>query len=281
MLIQASKMATLGEMATGIAHELNQPLNVIRLGCDYLVKRIKSGKELSAADLSEVHSELTASVERAARIVKHLREFGRSPEDTMSPISINTSILNVFTLLGTQLTNKGIRWELDLQEEIPHILGDTNRLEQVFINLVLNARDAMLSKDHERSRGHAPSLHHARAREPADPRAIPDAHMPGPETSTKEVTIVSRFLDDRVMVTVSDTGPGVPRDLRSRIFEPFFTTKERSEGTGLGLSITYGIVKEHHGTIDVNSGENAGAVFKLTFPALKTETHYGENPVGG
>jgi PAS domain S-box-containing protein len=255
MLIQASKMATLGEMATGIAHELNQPLNVIRLGCDYLVKRIKAGKELSAKDLSEVHSELTRSVERAARIIKHLREFGRSPEDTMSPIDINTSILNVFTLLGTQLTNKGIRWELDLQQEIPHILGDTNRLEQVFINLVLNARDAML--------------------------ALPDMQVPAEGSLPKEVNIVSKLLDDRVVVTVSDTGPGVQRDLRSRIFEPFFTTKERSEGTGLGLSISYGIVKEHHGTIEVNSGENAGAVFKLTFPALKTETHYDENPVGG
>ena len=126
MLIQASKMATLGEMATGIAHELNQPLNVIRLGCDYLVKRIKAGKELSDADLKEVHGELAASVERAARIIKHLREFGRKPEDTMFPIDVNEPIRNVFTLLGTQLTNKGIRWELDLQEEIPHILGDTN-----------------------------------------------------------------------------------------------------------------------------------------------------------
>jgi C4-dicarboxylate-specific signal transduction histidine kinase len=274
-------MATLGEMATGIAHELNQPLNVIRLGCDYLVKRIKTGKELSDADLKEVHTELASSVERAARIIKHLREFGRRPEDTMFPIDINDPIRNVFTLLGTQLTNKGIRWELDLEEEVPRIVGDTNRLEQVFINLVLNARDAMLAAGAGQSLAyaHSPDI-------PADPEAtdgLPfrDSFISGNRAERKEVIIESRFRNDRVVVTVSDNGPGVPRDLRSRIFEPFFTTKEPSKGTGLGLSISYGIVKEHQGTIEVSSGDNAGAVFTLTFPALNTETHHGENSVGG
>ena len=281
MLIQASKMATLGEMATGIAHELNQPLNVIRLGSDYLVKRIKSGKDLSAAELGQVHSELAASVERAARIIKHLREFGRRPEDTMFPIDINNPIRNVFTLLGTQLTNRGIRWELELQEDLPEILGDTNRLEQVFINLVLNARDAMIAG------GNAPPSVQARspqsmfAQDPTDVAALSLPDSPRQETSPKVVTITSGVSDGRVVVTVSDTGPGVPRDLRSRIFEPFFTTKEPSQGTGLGLSISYGIVKEHEGTIEVNRSESSGAVFKLTFPALKTETHHGEDPAGG
>lgn len=281
MLIQASKMATLGEMATGIAHELNQPLNVIRLGCDYLVKRIKASKELSAEELTEVHGELASSVERAARIVKHLREFGRRPEDTMFPIDINTPIQNVFTLLGTQLTTRGIRWELDLQDDIPHILGDTNRLEQVFINLVLNARDAMLAADSQQGTGYASISHEEPGQEPPDgamPSVLPKVYR---APSRKEVIIASRYREGRVVVTVSDNGPGVPRELRSRIFEPFFTTKEPSKGTGLGLSISYSIVKEHQGTIEISSDSNSGAVFTLTFPALNTETHHGENSVGG
>ncbi len=281
MLIQASKMATLGEMATGIAHELNQPLNVIRLGCDYLVKRIRMGKALSVADLSEVHAELASSVERAARIIKHLREFGRRPEDTMFPIDANKPIRNVFTLLGTQLTNKGIRWKLDLAPDIPQILGDANRLEQVFINLVLNARDAILSLEPHPGESDTVSSRTLSEPQPTDPGSFVVSRFHVEAPSAKTITVKSGFCEGRVVLTVSDTGPGVPRELRPRIFEPFFTTKEPGKGTGLGLSISYGIVKEHQGTIEVNRGENAGAVFKLTFPALKTETHHGENPVSG
>ncbi len=281
MLIQASKMATLGEMATGIAHELNQPLNVIRLGCDYLVKRIKTGKALSEADLSEVHAELASNVERAARIIKHLREFGRKPEDSMFPIDVNKPVRNVFTLLGTQLTSKGIRWELDLASDIPEILGDTNRLEQVFINLVLNARDAILGLEPQaEERGEVPS-ETLFGHQPNGSGSFVVSRFQMEGTSLKTITVKSCFCEGRVVVTVSDTGPGVPTELRSRIFEPFFTTKGPGKGTGLGLSISYGIVKEHEGTIEVHRGEKAGAVFKLTFPALKTETHHGENPVSG
>jgi PAS domain S-box-containing protein len=281
MLIQASKMATLGEMATGIAHELNQPLNVIRLGCDYLVKRIKTGKVLSEADLSEVHAELASSVERAARIIKHLREFGRKPEDTMFPIDANAPIHNVFTLLGTQLTHKGIRWELDLDPLIPKILGDANRLEQVFINLVLNARDAILSVESRGEERDQVSLEMLPGHQPTHSGSFVVSRFHPEASSAKKITVKSFFCEGRVVVTVSDTGPGVLKELRSRVFEPFFTTKEPGKGTGLGLSISYGIVKEHQGTIEVNRGKNAGAVFKLTFPALKTETHHGENPVSG
>jgi PAS domain S-box-containing protein len=281
MLIQASKMATLGEMATGIAHELNQPLNVIRLGCDYLVKRIRTGKALSGEDLTEVHGELAASVERAARIIKHLREFGRKPEDTMFPTDINTPIRNVFTLLGTQLTSKGITWGLKLDPHVPEILGDANRLEQVFINLVLNARDAMLGQEGQTDAHCDLPLHPELVRQSAESGSFVVSRFQRESPAPKMITVTSCLCEGRVVVTVSDTGPGVPKEFRSRIFEPFFTTKETGKGTGLGLSISYGIVKEHRGTIEINSGENAGAVFKLTFPGLKTETHHGENPLSG
>jgi PAS domain S-box-containing protein len=254
MLIQASKMATLGEMATGIAHELNQPLNVIKLGCDYVVKKTKTGQILSHEDLVNLTRELTFSVDRAARIINHLRQFGRKADDSMGPIDINMPIRNVFTLMGTQLEARGIRWELELDYHLPQVLGDANRLEQVLINLLLNARDAMLAEENS-------------ARSQDAPKA-------------KIVKIESRLVGNRVVVTVSDTGPGVPAAIKNKVFEPFFTTKKTGEGTGLGLSISYGIIREHHGTIEIDSGKTHGATFRLTFPVLKTESDDGKNPGG-
>lgn len=242
-LIQAGKMATLGEMATGIAHELNQPLNIVRLGCDYLSKKTKSGQSVSPQDLNQVLNELTYSVQRASRIINHLRQFGRRADDTMFPIDINGPIMNVFTLVGTQLKNHGIRWTLTLDVNLPKIMGDDNRLEQVFINLILNARDAILSRE----------------------------GSPGPEGEQRDkvITIKSFSENERVVVTVSDTGSGIPESIRPRVFEPFFTTKKTGDGTGLGLSISYGIVKEHKGTIEIDPTSAEGTTFRLFFPALK------------
>ncbi|MGC8603318.1 MAG: ATP-binding protein [Desulfomonilaceae bacterium] len=241
-VIQAGKMATLGEMATGIAHELNQPLNVIMLGCDYLRKKIRTGESVTVEDLKQVTLEINSSVQRASRIINHLRQFGRKADETMSPVNINDPISNVFNLVGTQLEARGIKWQLILDDKLPMILGDVNRLEQVFINLILNARDAMLSTQVklEEKLGH----------------------------ENKFVTIKSFVKDSRVVVTFSDTGPGVPESIVSKIFDPFFTTKKTGEGTGLGLSISYGIVKDHQGTIEVDPQIQKGATFRLTFPAL-------------
>jgi PAS domain S-box-containing protein len=241
-LIQAGKMATLGEMATGIAHELNQPLNVIMLGCDYLAKKLKTGLNVTHDDLEHVTAEFTGSVQRASRIINHLRQFGRQADETMIPVDINTPILNVFGLMGTQLEAHNIRWELALDHDLPHIMGDANRLEQVFINLVLNARHAMLSEKGVSS-------------QTAD-------------SAPKTVIIRSFLKNERVVVTVTDSGPGIPESIVSKIFDPFYTTKKTGEGTGLGLSISYGIVKDHQGTIEVDTRAERGASFRLTFPAL-------------
>jgi PAS domain S-box-containing protein len=244
-LIQAGKMATLGEMATGIAHELNQPLNVVRLGCDYLNKKLKACHQVSIDDLSQVTAELSGSVARASKIINHLRQFGRKADDTMTPIDINVPIRNVFNLLGSQLDAHGIGWHLELADHLPQIVGDSIRLEQVFINLILNAKDAILKQERD---------------------------FPA-QRKEKTVTIRSFTEDDRLVVTVKDTGPGVPESTRNKVFEPFFTTKKTGEGTGLGLSISYGIIKEHNGTIEIVAEQKQGATFRLTFPALKTETN--------
>ncbi len=255
MLIQAGKMATVGQMATGVAHELNQPLNVLRLGCDYLVKTTSSGRTVPVQNLIAVTAELRSSIERASRIINHLREFGRKSDETMMPIDINVPVRSVFTLLGTQLSSRDIRCDLDLAKKLPSIFGDANRLEQVFMNLVLNARDAILEREKD--------VQHEDKTEP-------------------KVIKISSFLDGQhVIVTISDNGPGIPEALRLKIFEPFFTTKESGEGTGLGLSISYGIIKEHRGTIEVQTAQEGGALFRITFPALKRETKDGKSTRGG
>ncbi len=246
-LIQAGKMATLGEMATGIAHELNQPLDVIMLGCDFIAKRLKRGHEIDVEDLHYVTEEISASVQRAAKIINHLRQFGRKTDAIMNPVDIREAITNVFGLVGRQLTARNIQWDLDFPEKVPTIMGDLNRLEQVFINLVLNARDAMTSAGDQVS-------------EAGDPRP-------------KRITIKLFAEADRLVVIVSDTGPGIPENLLEKVFDPFFTTKKPGEGTGLGLSITYGIVKDHKGAIEVESSPGKGATFRLTFPIVSTEIH--------
>ncbi len=238
-LIQAGKMATLGEMSAGVAHELNQPLNAIRIGSDILKKMVDRGQSLTPDVLVKVSREIVAQVDRAANIINHLREFGRKSDlDELEKVDINKPIRDVFTVLGQQLKLRQIEVNLELDEDLPPILGVSNRLEQVFINLVMNARDSMEEK-----------------------RA--SAYQ---EEVESVLTISSHQKEDKVVVTVRDTGRGMDDNIRERIFEPFFTTKEVGRGTGLGLSISYGIVKDYGGTIEVESEVGSGTTFRVIFP---------------
>ncbi len=239
-LVQAAKMATLGEMSAGVAHELNQPLSVIATGTNVLRKQLKRQNTLDPATAAAVISEIMDQVERATRIINHLREFGRKAEVTRQRVSVNDSIEGVFNLLGQQLKVHDIAVRRELSSDLPPIWGDRNRLEQILINLILNARDAL----EEQRAGQA---------------------SPGRE----DLITVRSFRDretGRVVVTVSDNGPGMSQEVISRIFEPFFTTKEVGKGTGLGLSISYGIVRDYGGKIEVDSEPGRGTTFRLSFP---------------
>ena len=236
-LIQASKMTTLGEMSAGIAHELNQPLNAIKMGSEFLKMMIEDGRKIQEQDLFQLADDLSVQVDRATGIIDRLREFGRKADFTRERIEINRPIKGVLALVRKQLSLQNIHVQLDLDENLPPILGHNNRLEQVFFNLVTNARDAINQK---RETGSGSRDHVIRIR------------------SFRE--------DDHVAVMVSDTGIGIPEGLKGRIFEAFFTTKELGEGLGLGLAITYGIIKDYGGEIHVESEEGAGTTFKLTFP---------------
>jgi C4-dicarboxylate-specific signal transduction histidine kinase len=246
LLAQTGKMATLGEMATGVAHELNQPLNVIQVGTDFLTKMVRRGKKVSQDELFKVSRNISDQVERATNIVDHLREFGRKSDLRTHGVDLNEPVREVFTLLGQQLKLRGIKVNLQLERSLPEILADKNRLEQIFLNLITNARDAMEAK--------------------------------GPE-AIKELRITTRKEGNSVLATVSDTGIGVPEYNQKKIFDPFYTTKEAGKGTGLGLSITYNLVKDFRGDIDLESAPDVGTTFTITFPIHQEQGYSSDEAI--
>jgi PAS domain S-box-containing protein len=238
-LIQASKMSTLGEMATGVAHELNQPLTTIQIGADFIQGMNKEGKQIPDNVLALISEQMIEQVKRAVHIINHLREFGRKVEIQRERVDVNKPIHDVFTLLGRQLKLRDIKVVLDLSEDLPPITGDSIRLEQVFVDLINNARDAMEAKTKQATGVRLDNT----------------------------LTVRSFQQDGQVVVTITDTGTGIPDNIIDKIFEPFFTTKNVGEGTGLGLSIGYGIIKDYNGTLEVKSKVGEGTTFKISFPA--------------
>ena len=238
-LVQAGKMTTLGVMAAGMAHEINQPLNVIQVSADYILKVLKKGQAVEPAELKTVAADIIASVERASFVIKHVRDFSRQSEVSRSKLNINDPIRDVFKILGHQLKVHEVEVTLDLDPELPPIMADHNRLEQVFVNLVSNAIDAIDEKTVQAKT----------------------------DDKRKHITIRSYRQDGRVVAEVVDTGIGMPEHVRNKLFEPFFTTKKTGKGTGLGTSISYGIVKDYDGHIEVESELGTGTAFRLTFPS--------------
>ena len=229
-LVQAGKLATLGELTTGVAHELNNPLNNIGLFVGNALDLI----QLGTADPERISSELDNAmhqVRKASEIISHLRTFGRAAPVSREPVLINDVIMRALSLMQEQFRLRQIDLNLKLCDDNPLVLGNAIQLEQVLINLLTNARDAI-------------SLSALRL-------------------ISIECVVEAPFVE----LVISDTGAGIPEGLEQRIFDPFFTTKEVGKGTGLGLSITYGIIKEHHGTITVaKTPPGAGATFVIQLP---------------
>ena len=242
-LIQASKMATLGEMATGVAHELNQPLSVIKTASRFFIRKIAKKEKIEDKILSTMATEIDSYVDRATKIIKHMRQFGRQSDITLEKVQVNTVLERALEILGQQLKLRGIEVEWNLAPDLPLILADPNRLEQVFINLLINARDAIEQKWQAQLQ----------------------------QTGEKKITLKTSAGDIMIAVEVSDTGAGIPESMLERIFEPFFTTKKVGQGTGLGLSISYGIIKDCKGSIQAVSEENKGANFIIKFPIARED----------
>ncbi|MBV9835141.1 MAG: PAS domain S-box protein [Alphaproteobacteria bacterium] len=238
-LFDASRLATLGEMASSIAHEINQPLAVIRLAAETLSEEFQLAEpEQIPAELREFAERklerIANQTERASTIIRDLRIFARKPDDQPTPFSVPDALRGAADLVHEQLRLASVATELQLDEACGNVLGHANRLQQVVINLMLNARDAMLEKP-----GDTPPA----IRVHAYPKA------------------------DSVIVDVEDNGPGIPAHVLPRLFEPFFTTKPGGKGTGLGLSISYEIVRQMGGTISAENLEGRGARFRFVLPA--------------
>jgi two-component system NtrC family sensor kinase len=226
-LIQAVKMRALGDLVTGVAHEINNPL----MASDTLLYLLESETDDNPV-LKKRVGLLGECNRRIQNIVKKLKEFSRLSEFEFTAMDLNDAVLSVMAITRQQLLNQAIELELKLNEDLPRVLGDKNQIEQVLLNLISNARDAML------------------------------------ESPQKVLTIQTNLNQrgNQVELRVSDTGVGMTPEEIEQIFNPFFTTKDSDKGIGLGLSISYRIVEAHQGRIKVKSQLNKGTTFILGLP---------------
>mmetsp|Transcript_3503 Transcript_3503/g.2076 ORF Transcript_3503/g.2076 Transcript_3503/m.2076 type:complete len:609 (+) Transcript_3503:2646-4472(+) len=239
-LVQASKMATLGEMAAGVAHEINQPLTVIKTASSYFMRKIDQNEEIKHDVLYTMAGEIDSHVDRATKIIDHMRQFGRKSDMVMEKVNVNKVLIKGFEIFSQQLKLRNINVDWHLEDDIPEIIADPYRLEQVFVNLLINARDAIEEKWE--------SVDYVKA--------------------NKSITLSTESNSDSIIIEVDDTGMGIPDAIKDKIFEPFFTTKKAGQGTGLGLSISYGIVKDCGGDISVVSKKDEGVRFVIAFPRM-------------
>ena len=220
----SEKMASIGLLAAGVAHEVNTPLTGISSYTQMLLENA-SPEDPSTPLLEKIERQTF----RAAKIVNGLLNLARPAKADVVPVDVNAVINDVIALLEHQFKGGSVQVRKELAVPAPVVLGIEHKLQQVFLNLFLNARDAM--------------------------------------PSGGWLSISTRGEDGEVVVEIGDTGAGIPKEQLSRIYDPFFTTKPIGVGTGLGLSITYGIVQEHHGTISCDSAPGQGTTFVLSFPS--------------
>lgn len=240
-LIQASKMKTLGEMSAGIAHELNQPLNAIKMSSEYLVMIAESGRRVGEEKLLDLFGDISVQVDRATEIINNLRAFGRKATLRREQIDINAPIRGVLSILGKQFMLQDIDFRLELGESLPLVVAHDNRLQQVFFNILTNARDAIRERQSKS----------------------------GTEFSGM-IRIRTTGGAGQVTVSISDNGSGIPFHVRDKIFEPFFTTKESGQGMGLGLAICMGIIKDYKGSVEIGDSSAGGTEFKIYFPGTES-----------
>jgi PAS domain S-box-containing protein len=235
-VIQSSKLASLGEMATSVAHELNQPLNTIRMASSNINDALKLGK----ASLEYLHNKLKRiddQVERASSIINHMRMFGREADEKYEQLEPRGIVKDTLGLIGEQLRLAGIDVVIDFNPACPTIRGHRIQMEQVLVNLIANARDAIMESD----RRHA----------------------------GRKIIIHGEPVGDHSLeISIADTGRGIPEKNLTRIFDPFFTTKEMGKGTGLGLSVSFGIIRDMGGNLRVDNIDD-GAKFTITLPVMK------------
>ena len=231
-LLQSAKLASIGSMSAGLAHELNQPLGVISIVNEQIGRMLATG-DIDSERLTQLRGKITKQIDRAARITENLRIFSRqNVASERHPVDINWVIHESLVLPEQMLADGGVVLELDLAENLPTVSCDFVQIGQVLANLVSNACHAVQIRPQ----------------------------------GERHVRIASDLRRGRVCVSVQDNGAGIAESIMGQIFDPFFTTKSPDEGTGLGLSICYGLVREHSGELRCESVEGEGACFVICLP---------------
>ncbi len=225
-LMESDRLAAVGELVAGVAHEVNNPLSSISAFAQLLLR--DGGLTPSQRESVDV---IKSETQRASQVVKDLLAFARRSEALREPLDLNGLLSRTLRMRGYQLTSNKIQLETDLATELPAVFGDARQLQQVFLNLVTNAIQAMMT------------------------------------LGGGTLFVTTRREEPWIVAEVRDTGPGIPASARAHIFEPFFTTKGEGEGTGLGLSVSYGIVTAHGGAIELVDTSTAGTTFRVSFPA--------------
>lgn len=240
LLIQKSKLESLGRMAAGIAHEINQPLGMINLAVQNLFNKLQS-KQADAKYIDEKGESIRQNIDRISKIIEHIRLFSRDQQAIpLEAVDVCRTIGDALSMTEIQCKNQNITISRELSDIPLVILGNKYRLEQVILNLISNAKDALDDRyDYYDDR--------------------------------KEITVRCSRSGAKAIIEIEDNGSGIEEDALSHIFDPFFTTKSENRGTGLGLSICYGIVKDMQGSIECSSQREVGTVMRLSFNLLDRE----------
>jgi PAS domain S-box-containing protein len=237
-MIQSERLAALGEMSAGMAHEINQPLNTLSILFDNILFEARENHSVSEEYLVSKSNKIFNNILRIKNLIDHVREFSRSQESYIfTAFNINESILNALSMVSEQFNIAGIDLITSLNENLPLIKGNTYKFEQVILNLIINSKDALLEKKNGLN-----------------------------EAFPMFIKIRTQFDDHHIFIEVEDNGTGIKEDHMDKILQPFYTTKETGKGTGLGLSISYGLIKEINGKIDIKSKVLKGTTISIEIP---------------
>jgi len=240
-LIRSEKLVSLGQLAASVAHEVNNPLAGIMVYVKLLLKKHKE-KKLQVEDTKEQLLKMDKELDRTTRIIRNLLDFARQSEPAIRPVEIGKVLEAALLLVGHQISLENIKLEKKLDAELPLVLADFDKIQQVLINIIMNAIQAM-----------------------SDGGNLTIA------TSVAKGIRINEFLKDTVRIDIRDTGIGIPEENLSKLFTPFFTTKEKGKGVGLGLPVVHGIIEQHKGKIEVESESNIGTTFTIYLEVMDEE----------
>lgn len=236
-LLQSAKLAAIGELISGVTHEVNNPLAVVIGYSEMLLSESEMNAESKEA-VRSIHGE----AERAKKVIQNLLSFARKHSPKKEVIQINDILEKTLGLTDYEMRKNGVKIMRDLDPDLPETVGDPNQLQQVFLNIIINAQHAMID--------------------------MPDERRITVRTRLKEKPGVSSAGTPSVIeIAFEDNGPGIPENIVKKIFDPFYTTKPKGKGTGLGLSVSFGIIRDHGGTIQVKPNEERGVTFYIEIPA--------------